>query len=627
MATESTLWQLKDNRQEVQINIPSEKEIHSIEDKIKTKNLGEIQELVGPYLKFARKYRCYAIASNGQKYYPAVTEKPFNGLKMLKKDWVAFFALLHHYSNFMVFYQKEMSIAEKILFQKVLTQHFVSEEEAKLILGKEVTEKTDRYWSYTKQPKGKLKLWYVIETYQSTNVKHGYHSLGSYLVLKNISLYHELLPVIFKEMTENPVYKEIPNDDVDKLTTYSGEEFIFTALPILDSLFDAGQIEFGKSKVLVTAIKKAAKTLNMREFFPQGDKTSSILAITFLVNSYCLYYVTHAHKPSKKNPENLLKDMLLTNNHCDSILIPLLLPHLKGFMKSYMGNVSGRGLIYDLISTLKALKKQGWINVDQLCFATRTHSWQSENNFLLIDSYDFDKMLITNNYTQKNLYVSDIIREMTIPFIKSYLFMLASMGFVEVAYQEVTPQDKGTVSYFDGLKYVRLTNLGKYAIELTTKYVRTQQPDIQYFEADPHELIVKSLVENNPFDSILANMAERISKRMYKVSFESFLKDCNTKKDLENKISLFEEYVCQNPPAIWGGFFEIMLNRCHPMQKPKKKYLLMQIPPLNKALQRAVLSDPDIRKYCLKAEDCHLLVEQDNYKKVCDALKRYGYLM
>lgn len=628
MATESTLWQKIDNRQEVQINIPSEKELQRIEESIKNKNLGEIQQLVDPYLKFAKKHRCYALDLKGRKYYPAVTEKPFNGLKMLKKDWVAFFATLHHYSNFMIFYQ-EMSTAEKSLFNKVLTQHFVEEKDAELILGEKVTEKSEYYWTYTKVPKGKLKLWYEVVEFQSkpTNSRYGnYRPQGYYLVLKS-SLYGDLLPVLFKEMQEIPVCEELPSNGNDTLTTYSGEEFIFTALPILESLFDSGQIEFGKSKVQVSAIKKAAKMLNMKEFFPNGDKTSSLLAVTYLVNSYCLYYVTHAHKLIKRNPENLIKDILLSNNQQDSILIPLLLPHLKGFMKSYMREVRGRALIFNLIGTLMASEKQGWINIDQLCFATRTHNWQSESNYLLMDLFDFDRMLITNNYTQKDLYVSDIIREMTIPFIKSYLFMMASMGFVEVAYKQVTPQDEGTTSYFDGLKYVRLTNLGKYAFELTTTYTRTKQADIQYFEADSDDLIIKSLVDNNPYESILANMAEHISKKMYKVNFDSFLEDCNTQKDIENKINLFKNYICQKPPVIWNKFFETLLARCSPMQKPKKKYLLMQLPSQNKDLQRIVLSDPDIRKYTLKAENYHILVEQDNYKKVCDVLKKYGYLM
>ena len=45
------------------------------------------------------------------------------------------------------------------------------------------------------------------------------------------------------------------------------------------------------------------------------------------------------------------------------------------------------------------------------------------------------------------------------------------------------------------------------------------------------------------------------------------------------------------------------------------------------AEQRIVLSDPNIRKYILKAEDYHILVEQDNYKKFCDILKKYVYLL
>ena len=203
--------------------------------------------------------------------------------------------------------------------------------------------------------------------------------------------------------------------------------------------------------------------------------------------------------------------------------------------------------------------------------------------------------------------------------------MLSAFGFVEIAYRE-QPAANAT-SYYDGLEYVRLTNLGLYALGIKRKYEHTAASDVKYFELDTQRLIIKALTDANPYESLLGNMATQISKRMYKVDYETFLAGCEKQQEVNAKIDFFKRYVCDAPPANWLQFFESIKKRCKPMKAPQKKYALLQIPADDKELQRIILSDPVIRKYTLKAEGFILLVEITNKSKVEDALKKYGYLL
>ena len=162
---------------------------------------------------------------------------------------------------------------------------------------------------------------------------------------------------------------------------------------------------------------------------------------------------------------------------------------------------------------------------------------------------------------------------------------------------------------------------------MNKEYVRTKQKDIKYFELDEESLIVKSLAEVNPYESILTSMGKAISKKMYKLSYETFLDGCASKSDITNKIQLFHDYICPNPPVNWEQFFKDMEDKCKLMKAPQKKYSLLQIPSDRKDLQRILLSDPEIRKYSIKAEGYILLVETNNKNKVVEALKKYGYLL
>jgi len=160
------------------------------------------------------------------------------------------------------------------------------------------------------------------------------------------------------------------------------------------------------------------------------------------------------------------------------------------------------------------------------------------------------------------------------------------------------------------------------------KYERTKAADIQYSELDTERLIIKSLVDNNPYESLLGNMATAISKKMYKVSYESFLNGCEKLQDIESKIDFFKEYVSsQDLPDNWTQFFKDIKKRCKPMKAPKNKYTLLQIPADDKELQHIILSDPIIRKYTLKAEGFILLVDTNYKSRVVEALKKYGYLI
>lgn len=275
---------------------------------------------------------------------------------------------------------------------------------------------------------------------------------------------------------------------------------------------------------------------------------------------------------------------------------------------------------------MKEFHKEGWLPIDKLLFHCRVSSKNTESQFLLFYYSDLFKANFCNEYDGKELFCDDTIQELTYPYLKAALFMMAAFGFVEIAYKEKS--DEEATSYYDTLAYVRLTNLGLYALGIKRKYVRTKEADIHYFELDTERLIIKSLVDNNPYESLLGNMATAISKKMYKVSYESFLNGCEKLQDINSKIDFFKQYISsQDLPDNWAQFFKDIKKRCKPMKAPKKKYSLLQIPTDDKELQHIILTDPTIRKYTLKAEGFILLVETIYKSKVEEALKKYGYLI
>ena len=623
MATETTLWDMSDKRPEKIIYAPEGIENEQIVSSLMHGyDLSKLQEAAYEVRENFKKYKLVALDKDGKKYEPAPIALMFSNKKKLKKDYAAYLAIMKHTNNFSLYYE-EWSKPVKELFKQTAANHYILHTDATMILG-EPSIKESRYFWDDPEINQKLDNWYgTIEAKAPITNKNTYEHSNYYLELADNSYYVLTLPSLFPELMNIEKCEELP--DAEAYKTYSGENTIFTVVPIMSSLFDSGQLNLGRNKLPASEVKKTSKLLKLPEFFTDDNKYFSNICASFVLNFYTIYRMDKNNNDMTET-QDLLKDLFKNLNEMQEYLMPILLPHITGLRKNLFNYCSCGYLINILQSVLKKFHKEEWLPIDKLLFHCRVSPQKTESQFLLFYCSDLFKANFCNDYDGKEIYCDDIIQELTYPYLKAALFMMAAFGFVEIAYKE--KPDEGATSYYDTLAYVRLTNLGLYALDIKRKYVRTKEAEIHYFELDTEHLIIKSLVDNNPYESLLSNMSTAISKKMYKVSYESFLNGCEKLQDINSKIDFFKEYISsQDLPDNWVQFFKDIKKRCKPMKAPKKKYSLLQIPTDDKELQHIILTEPTIRKYTLKAEGFILLVETNYKSKVVEALKKYGYLI
>lgn len=616
-----------DQRPAKEIFMPSAEAHKRLEKDLDSYTLADLQDYLDPYYKFARKYRLYYIDANGKEKCPPAIAKIISGEKKYKKDWVHFFAIMRYHRNLHYFYD-DLPKAEKDLMEEVFKKHFVTIQDASKILGERCihTVSNSKYYYHHDELIPKLSLWYNVQNAIGYDAEyyfsHNRHRIPHIVFQRGLR--EELLHLMHPEYMLMKPLEKLPSDQ--KLLTFDNEVSIFTIYPMLRVMFRTHQIEFGKSKCTATTVKKVAKMTNVKEFFTSGDPDAQKLASQLLTNIYCF----HADMCGVGDfaIEDGIKSLLNSTYEEPGIFPALILSHITGFRKNQMNFCESEGINDNILSTLRLYAKDGnWLKAEDICNKVRTLGSSAENYCLWLDGYEFEKMTLKNNYDEHDIFSDNIMQELTYPYIKGYLFMLAVFGMVEIAYTQEPALD--ATCYYDTLKYVRLTNLGKYVLKIIDKYEqpKSDATSSKLFELYEDNLMVKSLGEVNPYESVLNNMATPISKHLYKVSYESFLSDCTCKSDITNRINMFRDYICKEPPANWERFFKDMEDRCKPMKAPQKKYSLLQIPSANKDLQRIILSDPIIHKYSLKAEGFILLVETSNKGKVVDALKKYGYLL
>ncbi len=571
--------------------------------------------------QFAKKYRLYYINNKGKEVCPPPVQKIFSSEKIYKKDWTNFYAVLLYYRN-LHYFVDEMSGAERRVLEQVIENHYMTVYDVEQKLGEKATHLVKRsYYSEYDELLPKLSLWYDKRTLVGVN---GYgRRYVDHIFLKRGMRSH-LLRALHPDWFSVKKIDEILSD-MD-LLVYNNERDIHTIFPMIRVMFRTRQIDFGTSKCTATTIKAVAKMTAVREFFQTNKKEGERLAASLFTNIYCLD--ASEYGVGDFAVEDDIKSMWVDVSQEPEYFPALILSHITGFRKPQMANCTCEDLCLDIMAILRKWGEDNkWMDVKSICHAVRNVTNDSEYNCAWLNAYDFEKMKLNNSYDRKDIYAADIITELTYPFIKGYIFMMAVFGMAEIAYRkEPAP---GDTCFYDTLKYVRLTPLGKYALGMTKQYEKPKADSgvSKLFELYEDNLMVKALGAVNPYESVLNNMGTPISKHLYKVSYESFLSGCTCKSDVTNRINLFRDYICQQPPANWEQFFKAMEDRSKPMKAPTKKYSLLQIPSDNKELQRILLTDPTIRKYSLKAEGFILLVETANKSKVVDALKRYGYLL
>jgi len=604
-----------------EIELPLENQSYARLYHLRMMNEEALRERAMFYRRALEKYDLYAIDEKQKKYVPVSVANVMGDGEKSIVDYIEFLYIMQHPRNVSLLLEV-LPEGFLELLKKIVTKHFLYIGDGEKAFGKPCVLQKQRGWSYGYEVVPELDgIFFLRETWGKHRPGSGDYDQENYMFAQceDCQMY---LPLVFgEEMAMNPL-ENLPEKEC--LACFSGEDYIFTVLPMMESLYDGGNLAFNKNKLPVAQLKAAMKMLCLPEYFADGDKMASVFNATFVVNFYTLY-CDNDYDNKLTQGQDKLKDLLQHVHEYQYHLFRLLLPHVPGTTKALIDSCTVCDLSENILAVLKESADKGWMPIEKVCLRTRCVKHGAEYAATLFNSFLFDKRVLHNDYTGKSIFLDDLFADITYPYIKAYLFMLAGFGFVEVAYEEHF-EKKGR-SYFDGLRYVRLTELGKYALGLADKYVVKEKEKVKCFELDDSNLIAKSVVSPNPYESVLAGMAEHVSKHMYKVTYESFLTGCQSKGDIVSRISLFREYICKEPPAIWEAFFAQVQERWQPMTEPKKKYTLYQIPQGNKELQRIILSDPVIRKCSVKAEGFLLLVETASLRKFKDALLKYGFTM
>lgn len=461
--------------------------------------------------------------------------------------------------------------------------------------------------------------------------KAKYSSISSYIYLDDF-----LIQVLRENMEEKPKdYYLYDSENIlknsKKIYKSNSEIEFLTNLKKYVDFFLAGEVlKTSEGKILKETKKNMLKHFNVSEYYGdlKGLEHLKVEIISLFLAVIDEKYVNHKYM-NVDNMKNVVLDFLEGKIFVD-VAYPYtsnFLTHLKGY-RNIWENEENHLALQSLFNLFKEVQGDWCISIENIvnCFTYR------ENNTELLSFNEAKDYIYINeaSYERARIYDYEDYTEYVIePFVKSLLFLLGTLGLFEIYYEkpkncESLYMKSNYLTKFDGLKFVKLTDLGKFILGKTDDYTLEKKYEEEKVFLDEKQLLV-TVIGDSPTKRIFFDrISKKIGENLYKINSATFKKGLVTKEDLLERIEKFKENVDGvEIPNNWKEFFDEYIRKFDSI-KVVSNYTVFKLPE-DKELIDLVLNNSKIRELVLKAEDYHLLVDDKNIEKFKKLLGETGY--
>ena len=606
------------------INLSNQEAIIVSRDILSSHTITEIKYLVKYLLNSLNYIRYVAINENNHNYVPDVIKLCATKKQCLKAELLNFASLFFNEDNFHLFLET-LPDNVRAIWIAAADKIFLSEKEANELLGEECVIDTHRWHQVgvcNTLGEGIFKI--------TSSERFDYSDNNTYYLTFKSYWLRELTYRCSHHTLKDCQTAVLP----DKLTVFNAEADLFQEIPILNNLRESGMLTLGRTHFFTAKLRKALDKARINNFNLNEKSTKyyeETLRSYYLIITYLLTCErTYDHVINSASPLQLIQLCVKYVFDHTSKFCKLFLPHITCIDRDYdYSHRNTNRLMRSFERSLLTLKSSMWVSIEQVLYQTRCFFDNKTYVSILIQEptsyYNIGFKLHDKNADEPIKY-DEIITRVTYQSIKSVLLAMASWGIIEIAYDPTTTAN-GLSYLTDALRYVRLTNLGKYVLGEAKSYQlpATMVNTCKDFELNADRLLIKVLNPNSKGNFALGKIATPITSQLYRTDFSVFLKECNTKDDIVKNINLFKKYIANEPPQIWAGFFNAMLERSNALKKVRTSYITRSIDAKDKELQDIIMHDPKLKHYILRAEGYVVLIEQAHLNDVNNILKTYGY--
>ncbi len=435
----------------------------------------------------------------------------------------------------------------------------------------------------------------------------------------------ELVMLFFGNTALDPIVTdELP---AGKLEVLDYEKEIPTDLVYLAG-FDACSLLTAGSNLTQQMLKKVANKLHCGEF--PGDLTETDLSrARLLVVAYNEFIALR----KDNEPEDMAHFGRYVAKYMgrtfDGVDMGVFLPEFKGFTKPLMEGNGARRIIECVCKLLKPAAK-GWLDMSNLelrfiCDEYVSSGYSSYVGLFVDSHYRKQKSLRPADKSLGSKYDKpDMWRDLTFPFVMHVIKALCAFGLLEIAV------DKGAKAsdMLEGVRYVRLTDFGKYALSITKTYVEPKSDaDIASFELDDDNLIVTVLSKDSPYLFFLEKIGRKIGSNRFYISAALIVSRSKDAEEAETNIDTFRRWICPDPKGRWKEMIDEARLRVASSIPFPNGYVLKALNPEVPGLLEFVATNPDFAPHILKVQGSRILIDSTYFQTFKEEMHKNGYLI
>lgn len=449
---------------------------------------------------------------------------------------------------------------------------------------------------------------------------------GEYLYLE-----YDIIRVVRKFMTKPEDYNIISVEKIKDVLFNDNENEIIENIKMYFEFYKDGGISLSNSSKILKASKvNMKKYCEITEYYDDAKdldylKTETLALFFFLAKDK--YINEDYFKVS--NIKNIVNDFMSgeiikeENYHFTS----LYLNYLKGVKNIWRSNEKIQRGLESIRKIIDEIPDHEAVSIDNIINALLYR-----DEFLEIidvkDAYDYIYINEANYERTKILDYQKYLMYVAVPFVKSVFFILGSLGMFGVYYDYPSTSNSlylknGYLSKYDGIKYVKFTELGRYC------FGRVDQYDFKNAKEDGEVILdedrfIATVMGDAPVQTMfLQRVAQKIADNKYKFTKENFIKGVNSFEDIKSRVDEFFSKINPEPSEMWKGFFTDILDKSSAI-KADNHFVVLKLKN-DKDLIKTIARDERFKPLMLKGEDYHLLVRTENVSEIISLFKEHGY--
>ena len=452
---------------------------------------------------------------------------------------------------------------------------------------------------------------------------------------------------LFKRVYPLPEYYnwvplEQPRADRKKaINRFNCEAAVATDLVRIGDFLKRGNLKVTQAgKVSVASLRSLAGLTVGGEFFPENKASRKLpeLRHQILINAVRKWdpafskLLTTEPFPGEAVFGGIVEQLFGKG----AFLLETLLPHLK--LSHYFHDARFRKKSLDELQGLFASLPPGhWVSSENLAL----YPFYREMDILFFNYTDFSFRPDRRSpacrerylyYDKVEIDADTVNGVVTLPLLFGTAFLLASFGLLEIEYLEPPAhpvwrvKGESFLSPFDGLLSLRLTSLGAFAFGLSSR-LDLAPPEESSVRVTLHpERLMATCKGAEPLTLAAMNdFMERLAPGIYRLTAQSLLKGCTSKRDLEERIKAFRQRIPATVPPFWEAAFKEFLDTPQPITC-ENAYFVYRIGD-DPGLRKHFSTDPLLLAEGLKVEGWRLALTPEEHKRVRERLRVLGYLV